>query len=138
MGCAKKGKLLDLMMKRVDSINVIPMIDIMLVMLAIVLTTATFIVHDHIQVDLPVAKSSAGSPSQSTSYIVVDRQGSVFLDDQRIGLTELDRALSGFDPEKSAVLRVDREARFGDFTNVVDLLKSHQINSLSILVQPSE
>lgn len=44
--------------KRFDSINVIPFIDIMLVLLVMVLTTATFIKQGIIPVDLPQAKAS--------------------------------------------------------------------------------
>ena len=40
-------------MKRIDGINVIPFIDIMLVLLAIVLTTATFIVEGRLEIRLP-------------------------------------------------------------------------------------
>ena len=44
--------------KRFDSINVIPFIDIMLVLLVMVLTTATFIKQGVIPVALPTAKAS--------------------------------------------------------------------------------
>jgi len=44
--------------KRFDQINVIPFIDIMLVLLVMVLTTATFIKQGVIPVELPHAKGS--------------------------------------------------------------------------------
>ncbi len=42
-------------MKRFDQINVIPFIDIMLVLLAIVLTTATFISQGRLDINVPTA-----------------------------------------------------------------------------------
>ncbi len=125
-------------MKRIDTINVIPMIDIMLVMLAIVLTTATFIKLDQIQIDLPVAKSSSGSLGQHINNIDIDSQGNVFLNNQKITLEYLDLELSKIDTETPIALRVDQATSFGFFANIVDLLKSHQMNRLSIIVKPSE
>ena len=125
-------------MKRVDTINVIPMIDIMLVMLAIVLTTATFIKFGQIQVDLPKAKSAASTVQQQVNNIVIDKQGGIFLNDQRLSLAQLDLELSEIDVQESIALKVDQDASFGNFTSVVDLLKSHQMHRLSIIVQPSE
>ncbi len=54
-------------MKRIDSINVIPFIDIMLVLLVMVLTTATFIKTGLIPVDLPEAKGSASEHKPRSS-----------------------------------------------------------------------
>ncbi len=125
-------------MKRIDTINMIPMIDIMLVMLAIVLTTATFIKFDQTQIDLPVVQSSSGPPGQSGHWIHIDRQGNLFLDDRQITREELERELSVMDRETPIALRVDQATRFGSFANIIDLLKSRQMNRLSIIAKPSE
>ena len=125
-------------MKRVDTINVIPMIDIMLVMLAIVLTTATFIKFGQLEVDLPQAKSATNSVQQHSNSIVIDKQGDIFLNEELLGLAQLDLELSRIDVQESIALRVDQAASFGDFTAVVDLLKSHQMHRVSIIVQPAD
>lgn len=49
-------------MKRFDQINMIPFIDIMLVLLAIVLTTATFVSQGLIEVNLPNAQQVSEAP----------------------------------------------------------------------------
>ncbi len=125
-------------MKRIDTINMIPMIDIMLVMLAIVLTTATFIKFDQTQIDLPVVKSSSGPPGRQGNRINIDRQGNLFLNNRQITLEELDLELSGMDGETPIALRVDQATSFGSFANIIDLLKSRQMNRLSIIAKPSE
>ena len=62
-------------MKRVDSINVIPFIDIMLVLLVMVLTTATFIRTGLIPVDLPEAKGTAAEHKPSEFKLTIQKDG---------------------------------------------------------------
>ncbi|WP_334092756.1 biopolymer transporter ExbD, partial [Helicobacter typhlonius] len=51
-------------MKKIDSLNLIPFIDIMLVLLVIVLTSASFVVRSHIQVDVPRLEDTQGQNAQ--------------------------------------------------------------------------
>jgi len=69
-------------MKRFDQINMIPFIDIMLVLLAIVLTTATFISQGVIDIDLPVAESAKTlqQAKEKTLEIAINAENQVFLD----------------------------------------------------------
>ena len=62
-------------MKRFDQINVIPFIDVMLVLLAIVLTTATFVAQGTIPVNLPVSQSASKFRDQKPVEITIDEQG---------------------------------------------------------------
>lgn len=55
-------------MKRIDTINVIPFIDIMLVLLAIVLTTATFISRGVIEVHYPESAACCSSSGQYSTF----------------------------------------------------------------------
>ncbi len=121
-------------MKRVDGINVVPLIDIMLVLLAIVLTTASFIHYGRIEVDLPESQAASAGDVSDAMVIVVDRDGDLFLDDVRIGLDTVGARLDRLQPEDAVVLKVDREASFGDFAAVVDEIKARNLNRLSILV----
>ncbi|EJS88741.1 biopolymer transport protein [Pasteurella multocida subsp. multocida str. Anand1_cattle] len=56
-------------MKKFDEINIIPFIDIMLVLLAIVLITASFISQGKIQVNVPKASSTVAFRSDDFSQI---------------------------------------------------------------------
>ena len=58
-------------MKKFDQINVIPFIDIMLVLLAILLMTATFIAQGKIDVNLPTSKSPAALHAEDTHRHVI-------------------------------------------------------------------
>lgn len=124
-------------MKRIDSINVIPFIDIMLVLLAIVLTTATFIVEERLEIRLPESAPQDTPATAQPVELAIDREGRVFLDTAPTTLDELEMQLSALAPETPIVLRVDQDTRFAQFVKVVDLLKARGLNKLTILTRKS-
>src|SRR5690606_34908116 len=65
--------------KRIDTINVIPFIDIMLVLLAIVLTTATFISRGVIEVDYPESAATAGAAPEDSFEISITADGLLYV-----------------------------------------------------------
>ncbi len=122
-------------MKRFDQINVIPFIDIMLVLLAIVLTTATFISQGSIEVDLPQAESAEALPQtdDKTVEIAIDTEKRLFFEGDAITQLELAVKLEGLAKETPVILRVDKLVAFQNFVSVVDLLKKNKLEKLSIL-----
>jgi len=69
-------------MKRIDSINVIPFIDIMLVLLVMVLTTATFIKTGLIPVDLPKSSATASEHKPQEMKITIKKDGTLWVDEK--------------------------------------------------------
>lgn len=124
-------------MRRFDQINVIPFIDIMLVALAIVLTSASFIAQGKIPLDLPEADAATPLSSSDAVQIAVDHGGQVYLDDEAIDGQALGARLDTLDHDRPVVLRVDAGARFDAFVAVVDLLKARQLHNLTIVTRPS-
>ncbi len=124
-------------MKRFDSINVIPFIDIMLVLLAIVLTISTFIAQGKIIIELPVAESQVSFSNQHSVEIAIDQDESLFYEEQPLDLETLRLRLSTLESTTPVVLRVDRGVPFGRFVSVVDILKQYKLESLSILTRES-
>ena len=125
-------------MKKFDQINVIPMIDVMLVLLAIVLTTASFIAQDQLNIDLPQTKHTQpfSAPSASkTVQIAINAQGKIFFNQHPRSLTELKQTLSRLPTHQPIQLKVDKKAHFGRFTQVIDLLKAQHFDHLTILTQ---
>jgi biopolymer transport protein ExbD len=127
-------------MKRMDQINVIPFIDIMLVLLTIVLTTATFIAEGRLQIRLPQAAAKPQMVPERPLEIAVDAGGSLYLNAEPLGtgtgaLTALDEGLTGLSPETPVVLRVDAAARFEQFVAVMDRLKARGLERLHILTR---
>jgi len=122
-------------MKRMDTINVIPFIDIMLVLLAIVLTTATFSGEGRLDIRLRKGAAETRPESLERVEIGVGREGELYLDAAPVELEPLALRLSALDPQTAIVLRVDAQARFERFVAVVDLLKARGLDRLTILTR---
>jgi biopolymer transport protein ExbD len=110
-------------LKKFDSINVIPFIDIMLVLLVMVLTTATFIKQGVIPVDLPDAKATQKEDTKKEVTVYVNAKGEMFFEKQKVDLVTLEQKLSTLAKDQTVVLRSDKESRFQDFVSVMDILK---------------
>jgi biopolymer transport protein ExbD len=109
--------------KRFDQINVIPFIDIMLVLLVMVLTTATFIKQGIIPVDLPDAKAAQKEDTTKEVTVYVDAKGEMFFEKEKVTLAQLETKLAQISKKQTVVLRSDKESKFQDFVSVMDILK---------------
>lgn len=124
-------------MKRFDQINMIPFIDIMLVLLAIVLTTATFVSQGLIEVNLPSAQQVSEAPAvdKEPVEIAINAQNELFFAGEKISHDDLAERLKTLSPETLIVLRIDKAAVFEPFVKLIDLLKQQQFKNLSIQAQ---
>lgn len=117
--------------KQFDAINVIPFIDIMLVLLTIVLTTSTFIASGAIRVSLPQA-SARGEQELQTLSLTIDQEGTVYLHDRPVSLTQMCAGLNGLDPETPVLIRADRELPLQFFVDVMDRIKALGFRRVSL------
>ena len=125
-------------MKRFDQINMIPFIDIILVLLAIVLTTASFVSKGLIEVNVPNAKQLSEPPkNQETLEIALNADKSLFFKDEAVSVEQLQERLKTVNADTFIVLRIDKTAAFEQFVQLMDLLKAQQLNHLSIQAQKS-
>jgi biopolymer transport protein ExbD len=120
-------------MKKFDQINVIPFIDIMLVLLAIVLTTATFIAQGRIPLNLPEAQHATAVQNDKPMEISIDAERKLYLDTALVHLLELEQRLGLVKPEQPIVLRVDASVPFNDVVGVLDILQKYRLDKLSIV-----
>ena len=121
--------------KKFDEINVIPFIDIMLVLLVMVLTTATFIKQGLIPVELPEAKSSQKEDLKKEITVYVNAKGEMFLEKTKVDIKTLESKLSKISKEQTVVLRSDKESKFQDFVSVMDILKRLKHEHLYIVTK---
>ena len=121
--------------KKFDQINVIPFIDIMLVLLVMVLTTATFVKQGVIPVDLPTAKGSQKEDQQKEVTIYVNSQGEVYYEKEKVSLDVLEQKLSAIPATQTVVLRSDKASRFQDFVSVMNILKRLNHEQLYIVTK---
>ncbi|MBN6067181.1 TonB system transport protein ExbD [Aggregatibacter actinomycetemcomitans] len=121
-------------MKKFDEINIIPFIDIMLVLLAIVLITASFISQGKIQVNVPKASSSVAFKSNELAKLLtVTAKGELYFNDKPTNLESLESEIAAWDKKQKVTLKIDSEATFQDFVSVTDLLAKNEIKDVAIV-----
>ena len=107
-----------------DGLNIVPFIDIMLVLLAIVLSISTFIAQGKIAVDLPSASSTEQiKEDEKKVSVVIDKNNKFFIDDAEISEDELKDKLNAIDTKTLVQLKSDKNAKFESFVKVIDILK---------------
>ena len=121
------------MQRDIDQINVIPLVDVMLVLLVIVLTTATFISSGQIPVNLAKAKES-GNRSDAPIVITLTADGALFLNDRTIPEGGLKGALTAEPRESAVVVRADKVTQLERFVSVVDEVRGLGFQQVSLEV----
>lgn len=119
--------------RELNQINVIPLVDVMLVLLVIVLTTATFITTGHIPVDLAKAKE-AGDRKDVPLIITLTSDGTLFLNDKSVTLESLKSAMSTHPRESLVLVRADRVTLLERFVGVVDEVRGLGFQQVSLEV----
>jgi biopolymer transport protein ExbD len=119
-------------------INIVPLVDIVLVVLIIFMVTATYIVSPSIKVNLPEA-ATAESQEPTSLGITVAADGALYLDGVAITEDGLRAAVRAAKAEKADVVCLiagDKEARHGDVIKVIDLVKQEGVAKFAINVEP--
>jgi len=106
-----------------DGLNIVPFIDIMLVLLAIVLSISTFIAQGKIQVNLPSATSAQKPKDEQKVVITIDKSDKIYIDDSEVQDDLLEFRLKAIDNNTLIQLRSDKSAKFESFVKVIDILK---------------
>ena len=121
--------------ERFDKINVVPFIDIVLVLLVIVLATASFINKKSVKVDLPTASSKTVTEKKAI-MISIDKDGKYFYEKTELSLENLKEKLKKLDPKKDVIsLQTDQKTEFQKFVSIVDILKEKGFQNLSIITK---
>lgn len=121
--------------KKFDSINVVPFIDIMLVLLVIVLTTASFVAKGIIPVDLPNAKNATKQDDKKTLIITIKADGEMLFDKEKIAKEKITIKLSKYKADTPIQINCDKEAKFKNFVILLDALKEKEFKNLGIITK---
>ncbi len=121
------------MSRELNQINVIPLVDVMLVLLVIVLTTATFITTGQIPVNL--AKAATSSERQDLPLIItVTAEGGVFVQNSSVTDEQLEAALSTQPRELLVLVRADKVTKLERFVTIVDRVRGLGFRQVSLEV----
>ena len=123
----------DMRIKKFDSINVIPFIDVLLVLLAIVLMTSTFIAKGVIPVSLPKASSADNQKIKKELSIYIKNTGQIYLDKEELIVEELINRISEEQKDRPILINSDKDAKFEIFVSILDTLKSNEFENISIV-----
>lgn len=121
--------------KKFDSINVIPFIDIMLVLLVIILTTASFVAKGLIPVDLPTASSSKKLEDKKNITITIKENGQLLFDKNPINKDLIKEKLLLFDKKTPIQINCDKNVKFENFIFLLDILKNNHYNNIGIITK---
>ena len=116
-----------------DAINIVPLLDIMLVLLTIVLTTATFVASGRIPVDLAKSGQAATTAQTESLVITMTAERTFFLNDQPI--PDLVVALAGKDRSAPVLMRADGTLPLQEFVAAVDTVKKEGFTRVNLEVQ---
>ncbi|WKW19233.1 TonB system transport protein ExbD [Campylobacter fetus subsp. fetus] len=106
-----------------DSLNIVPFIDIMLVLLCIVLSISTFIASGHLKLSLPNANSSMKNMKKSRTVIIVDDQNNLYFNDILVDKEALRSEIFKLGNSELIEIKSDKESKFETFVWIIDILK---------------
>jgi biopolymer transport protein TolR len=120
-----------------SDINMVPFIDVVLVLLIIFMITAP-ILQSGIEVDVPKTKT-VKELTEVRMVVTIDRSQRVYLNDKPVNIHELGKQVlaQSRDPKRQAVyVRADETVPFGSWATVVDALRQAGVQNISVVTQP--
>jgi biopolymer transport protein ExbD len=122
--------------KKFDSINVVPFIDIILVLLVIVLTTASFTVKGLIPVNLSKNNSiTKYKPTKKDLIITIKSDGKLFFNKERIIKKDIKFKLEAYKNDIIISINCDRKSQFKNFVYILDILKRQNFKNIGIITK---
>ena len=120
-------------MPKKEGLNVIPLIDIMLVLLAIVLSISTFIAQGNIKIDLPNSESAEKKQDENDKIaVLINKDNEFFIGEDKIAEVNLKEKLNEIKNETLIELKSDKESKFDSFIKVIDILKEKNHENFAI------
>ncbi|MBL8523136.1 MAG: protein TolR [Betaproteobacteria bacterium] len=126
-------------------INVVPYIDVMLVLLIIFMVTAPLIQPG--QIDLP-SVGQALNPTVAPLEVMIKRDGGIMLIDRQQGgketavtrdkLLSAVRAIQATHPDQAVVISADKNLKYEDVLRVLDILQGGKIKRVGLLAKPQD
>lgn len=123
----------------ITGINVTPLVDVTLVLLVILMVTASYVVSRTIPLELP--RGATGETTPTTLTVSIDKTGQTFLDAEPIEEAALQlkvRSARQADPETRAVIAADGRVNHAQVVRVIDLLRREDVTKFAFNVDPDE
>jgi biopolymer transport protein ExbD len=119
-------------------INVIPLVDIILVVLIIFMVAAPLVMKPKIDINLPKSSTAKDDKDKAPMRVVLGKKGELFLNNQPItidGLREESQREFAVNADQSALLIADKEVTLDMVTGLVDAIKTGGIRKVAFSIQ---
>jgi biopolymer transport protein TolR len=126
-----------------SNINVTPMVDVMLVLL-IIFMVITPMLQNKVQVEMAQVENPTAMPDadkEDAIVVAITRDGSVFLGQNKIAISELGPAVQtklADKPGKTVFFRADARAQWGGVEDAIDAVRTAGVETVGLLTQKRE
>ena len=117
--------------KEFDYIDMIPFIDVMLVLLTIVLMTGTFVAGGIIPVELPKVVAEHEKTMKS-NIVEIDNTGVIYYQGKQVTLPDLRQKVVSVPRDASFLIRADKNIPLQNFVEVIDVIKTLGFKKISL------
>lgn len=124
----------------IASINIVPFVDIVLVLLIIFMLTSTAIVRSALKVELPRA-ASGGDAVSATLNLVYAKDGKLFLNGQEStenAVVAYIKSQLPANPKLQAVIAADKAVDYGEVIGLIDLVKQHGVHAFALNIEKGQ
>ncbi|MBI4799083.1 MAG: protein TolR [Desulfarculus sp.] len=121
-------------------INVVPLVDVMLVLLIIFMVTAPMMMQG-LDVKLPETDTTTLKQSEELLVLTVTREGKIFLDEFQVGsegLSDKIAGITGRKPETKVYLRADKDVPYGVVVQVMAEARKAGVHNLGMVTEPEK
>lgn len=123
-----------------SEINMVPLIDVMLVLLIVFMITAPLLTHG-VKIDLPAASSAPSMEKPETVTLALDSEGRLFWNDQPLAEADLAARLAqaaAATPQPELHLRADRDTRYQKIAEVMSAARMAGVQKMGFITVPAQ
>ncbi len=121
----------------IAEINVIPLVDIILVVLIIFMVAAPLVMQPKIDISLPKSSTAKDEKDKVPMRVVLGKQGELFLNNKALSkeaLTDESKKMVAAQPQTAALLIADKNATLEMVTEIVDALKTGGVKKVAFSI----
>jgi biopolymer transport protein TolR len=121
-----------------SDINVVPLVDVMLVLLIIFMVTAPMMMVG-VEINLPQTKAQSIKTQEDPLILTVNKKGEIFLEEHAMKLEDLGTKIETifkYRRDKEVILRADKDIPYGFVINVMAEVKRAGVTKLGMVTEP--
>ncbi|NMG36240.1 biopolymer transporter ExbD [Azoarcus sp. TTM-91] len=121
-----------------SDINMVPLIDVMLVLLIVFMITAPLLTHS-VKIDLPKASSQPNTEKPETVTLAINEEGKLFWNNEPMDdavLPERLRSAAAQTPQPELHLRADQNTRYQKLAEVMSQAREAGVEKMGFITQP--